>query len=90
MSPTPFHYEPRNKRLAFDRWTLFVEPDGYREVRLEHMTRTLSLEEVPIRMESWEVNNFLHNPQFFGTAVRSKLLKELEKYNATGLKVISE
>lgn len=81
-SPKPFHYEPMNKRFAYDRWTLITEPDGYREVRLEHMARTLSLKEVLIRMESWDVDNFLQNPQFFSTAVRSKLLRELEKYNA--------
>lgn len=78
----PFHYERMNRYLAYDRWMLIQEADGYREVRLELMLRTWSLKEVSYRTLSWEVSAFLKDPLYFGTLVRSKLLKEIEKLDA--------
>jgi len=82
VPPKPFHYEPMNRFLAYDRWTLLPDPDGHHLVRLEEMVRAWSMREVCHRARFWEVPDFMRDEKYFGTAVRAKLQKELEDLDA--------
>jgi hypothetical protein len=74
----PF-YSTRNEMNAHDYWCVITTSTGEPEVRVQRMVRTRGLKEIVYRTELWTVDEFLVKPEFAGTLVQGKLVRERQR-----------